>query len=392
MAQLLLLRGAKQLLTLHGPSGVRRGAALNDLGIIEDGSVLIQDGRIVSVGPTRRLENLKETRGAIDIPVAGSVVMPGFVDPAINVSLYERRASPESVAKRKKALNFYHESLTLIRSCLQHGTLSAQFKVYSEAGSYAADTAALRQLAAIGSNPVATVRCLRLAPSGDDETLLAGSAAGLATLKRRKLVQFLELAASADSPAHAGFWHSLHKVGVPLNLIWPGGPAELLHSLLACARACAVFCPAELSAAECSTLAGSSAISVFSPCRDLLEERENPSVRKLAAIGGAITLASGYDSKDAPIFSMQMVVALAVLRLRLSVEQAITATTINAAHALGLGNEVGSLESGKRADLLVLNLSDYREIPRRFGVNHVAMAMRDGNLVINRKRAKASAV
>jgi imidazolonepropionase len=123
-----------------------------------------------------------------------------------------------------------------------------------------------------------------------------------------------------------------------------------------------------------------------------LEERENPSVRKLASVGGAIALASGYDAKDAPIFSMQMVVALAVLRLRLSVEQAITATTINAAHALGLGNEVGSLEAGKRADLLVLNLSDYREIPRRIGVNHVAMAMRDGNLVINRKRAKASAV
>jgi imidazolonepropionase len=360
--------------------------------MIEDGSVLIQDGRIVSVGPTRRLENLKETRGAIDIPVMGSVVMPGFVDPAINISLYERRASAESAAKRKKALDFYHENLTLIRSCLQHGTLSAQFKVYSEVGSYAADTAALRQLAAIGSNPVATVRSLRLTPSDGDEDTLTEFAAGLATLRRRKLVQFIELAASAERPAHAAFWHSLHQAGFPLNLIWPGGPAELLHGLLARARACAVFCPAELSAAECSTLAGSAAISVFSPCKDLLEERENPSVRKLAALGGAIALASGYDSRDAPIFSMQMVVALAVLRLHLSVEQAISATTINAAHALGLGNEVGSLEAGKRADLLVLNLSDYREIPRRFGVNHVAMAMRDGNLVINRKRAKASAV
>jgi imidazolonepropionase-like amidohydrolase len=47
---------------------------------------------------------------------------------------------------------------------------------------------------------------------------------------------------------------------------------------------------------------------------------------------------------------------------------------------------------GKRADLLVLNLPDYREIPRRFGINHVALAMRDGNLVLNRNRPKASAV
>jgi imidazolonepropionase len=89
---------------------------------------------------------------------------------------------------------------------------------------------------------------------------------------------------------------------------------------------------------------------------------------------------------------MQMVVALGVLHLRLTVEQAISATTINAAHALGRADEIGSLEVGKRADLLVLNLPDYREIPRRFGINHVALAIRDGNLVMNRSRPKASAV
>jgi len=132
-------------------------------------------------------------------------------------------------------------------------------------------------------------------------------------------------------------------------------------------------------------------LSLFSPCKELLEERENPSAKKLVATGGAIALGSGYDAKDAPIFSMQMVVALAVLRLRLTVEQAIAATTINAAHALGCAAEVGSLEAGKRADLLVLNLSDYREIPRHIGVNQVLMAVRDGNFVINRKRAKARA-
>jgi imidazolonepropionase len=152
-----------------------------------------------------------------------------------------------------------------------------------------------------------------------------------------------------------------------------------------------VFCPAELSLPECQVLAQSPCISVFSPCKDLLEERENPSAKKLAQAGGAIALSSGYDAKDAPIFSMQMVVALAVLRLRLTAEQAIAATTINAAHVLGRAAEVGSLEAGKRADLLVLNLSDYREIPRRIGVNQVAMALRDGNFVINRQRAKARA-
>ncbi len=391
MAQLLLLRGAKQLLTLRGPSGVRRGAALNDLGIIEDGSILIQDRRILSVGPTRRIENLKECRGAIDVPVTGCVVMPGFVDPAIHVSLYERSSFAESVPKRKKALWFYEESLALIRSCLQHGTLSAQFKVYSNGGSSSADVAALRQLATIGAVPVNTLRSLRLSPEAYNENKLAALTATLNMMRRRNFAQTLELLPGGDLSATHPIWELLAKVGLPLDLIWAGGSAEVLRRCLLQSRARSVFCPAELSAPECDVLAHSPSIAVFSPCKELLEERENPSAKKLAEAGGAIALASGYDSKDAPIFSMQMVVALAVLRLRLSAEQAIAATTINAAYALGVGDEVGSLEAGKRADILVLNLSDYREIPRRIGVNQVLMALREGNFLINRKRAKASA-
>ena len=391
MAQLLLLRGAKQLLTLRGPSGVRRGAALNDLGIIEDGSILIQDRRILSVGPTRRIENLKESRGAVDVPVTGCVVMPGFVDPALHVSLYENRDSDEAAAKRKKTLKFYEESALLIRSCLQHGTLSAQFKLHSEANSPAADTAALRQLATIGSVPVETSRSLRLSAAAFDRMKVEELAARLSLLRRRNFVQSLELLVGADLDPGPEFWELFRNMRVPLNLVWPGGTPEVLNHFLMRAHPRSVFCPAELSGSECAALAGSPSIAVFSPCKELLEERENPSARKLLDAGGAIALASGYDSKDAPIFSMQMVVALAVLRLRLSVEQAIAATTINAAHALGFAEEVGSLEAGKRADILVLSLSDYREIPRRIGVNQVLMAIRDGNFLINRKRAKAGA-
>jgi len=92
-----------------------------------------------------------------------------------------------------------------------------------------------------------------------------------------------------------------------------------------------------------------------------------------------------------PVFNMQTAIALAVLRLKLTTEQAISAATINSAHALGLGDTVGSLEPGKQADVLVMNLSDYREIPRRFGVNHVGMAIREGKVAFNRTGWKVSA-
>ena len=358
--------------------------------MIEDGSILIRDRRIVSVGPTRRIENLKEARNAVDVPVQGCVMMPGFVDPAIHVSLYSSPATAESAAKRKKGHNFFEESLALVRACLQHGTLNVQLKVHSETGAQGAAGAALRQLAELDLSPVGTVRSLRLSSDSLGEQQMAALAAKFGVLLRRGFAQNLELPASPDMRPSSELWESLSQAGIPLNLNWAGGPAHILAEFLKRAHPRCVFCPAELSAAEAAVLAPSPAISVFSPCKELLEERENPSAKKMAEAGGAIALASGYDAKDAPIFSMQMVAALAVLRLRLSVEQAIVATTINAAHAVGLGDEVGSLEAGKRADILVLNMGDYREIPRRLGVNQVMMALRDGNFLINRKRAKAS--
>src|SRR5262245_22110359 len=76
----ILIRGARQLLTLHGPPGARRGSALGDVGIIQDGAVLIENGVIREVGPSRRIENIKDARDAHEIDATGRVVMPGFVD------------------------------------------------------------------------------------------------------------------------------------------------------------------------------------------------------------------------------------------------------------------------------------------------------------------------
>ena len=80
MPKATLIRGARQLLTLRGASGPRRGADLRNLGLIQDGAVLIIDGRIHDVGPSRRLENLALARQADEIDASGRLVMPGFVD------------------------------------------------------------------------------------------------------------------------------------------------------------------------------------------------------------------------------------------------------------------------------------------------------------------------
>jgi imidazolonepropionase len=78
---------------------------------------------------------------------------------------------------------------------------------------------------------------------------------------------------------------------------------------------------------------------------------------------------------------MQTVVALACLEMGLTPEQAISAATINGAHALGCAGRIGSLEPGKAADAIILETPDYRELASQFGVNLVQLTIKNGRII-----------
>lgn len=109
--------------------------------------------------------------------------------------------------------------------------------------------------------------------------------------------------------------------------------------------------------------------SRFAPARMLIDE------------GAAIALASGFHPPVSSTYNMMTVIAIACTHMGLSPEEAITAATINGAHALARSERAGSLEYGKEADLIMLGISDYREIPYQFGVNLVALTMQKGHVV-----------
>lgn len=109
--------------------------------------------------------------------------------------------------------------------------------------------------------------------------------------------------------------------------------------------------------------------SRFAPARELIDR------------GAALALASGFHPPVSSTYNMMTVVALACTHMRLTPEEAITAATINGAHAVALASSTGSLEFGKEADLIMLNVSDYREIPYQFGVNLVSLTMRRGQVI-----------
>ncbi len=383
MSQTYLLRGAKQLLTLRGVPDVRRGAASSDLAIIPDGSILISNGRIVSVGPTRRLENLAEARKAIEVPVYGFVVMPGFVDPGIQLSLVSP-AKNNLPPKRKKLATFYQDSVALMRSCLQHGTLTAGVGATAGTGLAGSDMAMLRQLARIGDDPVSMVRAWPVAP-------LPGMNEALVAIRRHKLAAMLDVSGDVAEEVEGALLAAASKAALPYRTHWRGGDAARLERLLRSTESSGVFCNSTLSEAEQRVMVEAGVTAIFKAGGHLLESQPGGSLSEVVESGGAVALSSGYDAMEEMNFNMQFVVALAVMRLRLTVEQAIVAATINPAYAMHRGDEVGSLEVGKRAEILVLNLDDYRELPRRLGTNHVGMVFRRGHLVMNRTRWRVGA-
>src|SRR5271154_4532771 len=146
----MLITGCSQLLTLRGPVP-RRGRALGDLGIIQDGALLIRGDRIIAIGPRRRIERLRGARRARKLDLGGRVVLPGFVDshthlifPASRAAEYEqrirgatygeiardgggihatvkalRRASPKALKER---------ALRFLREFAAHGTTTLEAK------------------------------------------------------------------------------------------------------------------------------------------------------------------------------------------------------------------------------------------------------------------------
>jgi len=112
-------------------------------------------------------------------------------------------------------------------------------------------------------------------------------------------------------------------------------------------------------------------------------ERHAPA-RKLIAAGVPIALATDFNPGTCFTMNMQIILAFACQQMRMSPAETITAATVNGAYSLGLSDKIGTLEEGKQADIVLMGVSDYRELPYFFGVNHCTVTIKKGNVVFNR--------
>jgi imidazolonepropionase len=409
----LLVWNAAQVLTIASPGGPKRGATMSDLGIIPDGAVAVRDGRVLAVGPTAALR--EQVRAAHTLDADGRVVMPGFVDPHTHLVWAGERADEfemrvagvsymeimaagggiMSTVRHTRAASvddLVAQTRPRLERMLAHGTTTVEIKT-----GYGLNTPdELKQLAAIRRLQAET--STTLVPTFLGAHAVPAEFGGRADKYVDLVVEeMLPAVTQEDAPprfcdvfCEEGAFsleqsrrvlETARALGFDLKIhvdeFKPLGGTRLAVELGAISADHLVCTPPE----EIELLAQSDTIAVALPGTPFgLGHSDYTPARGLIDAGGAVALATDCNPGTCWCESMQFMIALACRTMGMTPAEAISAATINAAHAVGLGGEVGSLEPGKRADLILLDVPSYPHLGYRFGTNLVRTVVVEGQV------------
>jgi len=420
LTQNLLITGAAQLLTLRG-GAPRRGNSLLNLGLVEDGAVLVCDGKIAAVGTRRQVEARKDAKGAQKLDVGGRVVLPGFVDShthlihaASRAEEYElkiRGASYEEIARKgggilnsvKKLRAATSEALKArARAALEEFASYGTTTVEAKSG-YGLDVDSELKILRLqrelkGEQPLEIVSTFlgahvvpaefRGKPDGAERYIALLVEQMLPDIANENLAEFCDV--FCDRGAFS-LTQSRRILGeAQAHGLTPRLHAEQLSHTGATQLAVelgAASCDhlEQVNAADIRALAKSQTVATLLPgCDFHLGWKNYAPARKLIEAGAIVALATDYNPGTSPTVSMPMVLSLACTQLRMTPAEAIAAATINGAYALRREEKIGSLEVGKQADLAVFEVEDYREIPYYFGMQRCWMTLKRGEIAYMR--------
>jgi imidazolonepropionase len=416
----LIVHNASQLVTCSSPHGPKRGAAMTDAGIIEDGAIAIKDGHIVAVGPTREVRIEYAARHLLD--ATGRVVCPGFIDPHTHVVYagdrtgeFERRIQGATYMEILKAgggiLNTVQatrqaseaeliaEARVRLDIMLKSGTTTVEVKT-----GYGLDTETeLKMLRVIGeldrthvANLVPTFLGAHAVPPEsrvDDYVTLVEQEMIPAAQKWYESSRFAAggVPMFVDVFCEDGVFDvnqsrrvlgAAFRRGLPIKahvdeFVSLGGVAMALQL-----QAASVDHLDVTGADDIARIATSDAVAVPLPAVNFhLGTAQYADARALIDGGAALALATDLNPGSAPCYSMPLVMAIACRYQQMLPSEALNAATINAAYAVGLGDRLGSLEAGKQGDVLVLDIADYRHLVYYLGWNPVAHVIKRGEIV-----------
>ena len=413
----LFLTHAAQLLTLRGAErsyGPRRGAHMSELGIIEDGAVLVSDGKIAAVGTTDQVARYESLRGKADveeIDCRGKVILPGFVDshthPAFTAPRlidFEKRIAGASYEEIAEAGGGIRSSLRGVREASIEGLAAHVLRALREMSAQGTTTveaksgyglsleAEIKSLEAIwqaagqwNGTVVATLLGAHVVPpeyrDNPDEYVRLVCEEMVPAVAQRKLAQFVDVFCErgAFTPEQSQrILHAAVQYGLGVRAhVCQLTPAKLQPLLEL--RPASLDHMDHISDEDISLLGKADTVATLLPAANyFLGLSTFPPARKLIDQGVVVALATDYNPGTAPTPSMPLVLSLACTHLKMTAAEAITAATYNGACALRLQQRKGSLESGKDADITIFEAEDYRELAYWFGVNRCRMTLLGG--------------
>jgi len=413
----LAVVNCSQLVTLAGAKRPRAGGDLRQLSIIEDGAMLVRGGLIEAAGRRREIEGL--IKDDCEIVDAGRrVVMPGFVDAhthpvfaGIRANEFEQRSSGATYreiaargggirstvratrtasltdlvkAGKRYAQWFLRCGTTTIEAKSGYGlTVEDELKILRAIKQLNAETPLSYVPTFLGAHDIPSEYKSRRATY---VSLVVNEM--LPRVAQEKLAEYCDVFCEEGVFTTDESWQILsaarrHGLGLRVH-------ADQL-SLSGGAKVAAELNAATADHLEYTDAAGIQALKTAKVQPVLLPgsvyalgSSQYSPARQMIDAGLAVVLATDFNPGSSPTPSMLMILSLACTQMKMTPAEAVTAATINAAYSLGRGDVIGSLEKGKRADFVIHDCADYRELAYFFGIEHAHQVYSGGLLAFSR--------
>ncbi|GAA0591836.1 imidazolonepropionase [Virgibacillus siamensis] len=420
MAEILYIANASQVITMKGHSDKpAKKEAMRDLNIIENGSVLIRNGKILAVGPDSELKS--EYADTIDsakkIDARGKTVTPGLIDPhthLVHAGTRENeyamrlqgktymeimnagggihattRATQEAdfdqlYAESKKRLDtFFTYGVTTVEAKSGYGlTLEHELKQLEVAKQLNEDHQLDVVSTFMGAHAVPLDEKDNPEPFVDrviQEMIPEVAEKNLAVFNDVFCERGVFTPEQSRRILEAGKKHGLIPK-IHADEIEPYAGAELA------ADVGAISADHLLKASDegIRQMAEKNVIGVLLPGTAFFLMAEFARARRMIDAGVPVALSTDANPGSSPTLSLQFIMNLGCLKMGMTPEEVLTAVTVNAAHAIGCADRIGSLEPGKQGDIAIFDVPNHLMLSYNYGMNHVDQVVKNGELVVGR--------
>lgn len=413
----LIIKNIGKLVTCKSLGCPKTGAEMNNIDVLEDAYIAISDGKIAEIGTKNNYEKLIDPNTKID-DVNGLLVTPGLIDSHTHLV---HGGSRENEFSKKISGVPYIEILKQgggILSTVKSTKEATDKELYDKAKKsldrmleFGVTTAEAKS--GYGLELDTEIKQLKVAKELDKNhpvdlvhTFLGAHAIPQKYKENHKEfiniivndmmpeVKELGLAEFCDVFCEEGVFtieeseyiltkakEMGYKLKIHADEIVSLGGAEL-SARLKCISSDHLMAASEEGLKE---MAKNKVIANVLPATSFNLNKDYANVRKMIELGVPVSLSSDYNPGSCPSENLQFVMQLGCLGLKMTPNEVLNAVTINAAYAIDRQDEIGSLEVGKKADLVVFDAPNVEYLMYHFGINHVNRVYKKGNLVVDNK-------